>query len=150
LSDEGLLQLLLTVAKAQLGSQTADEQQQQQQQQQQLEAPQQQLQQQQLDPSQQQPQQQQLESSQQQQQQQQQQGSQRVDVNDAQLLSDIHASTLSLVSVILGRLPGMSLVQLARTSRALDGGPGSSSSSCRPGWYVGLLREVKAAMAARA
>jgi hypothetical protein len=131
LSDEGLLQLLLTVAKAQLGSETPGEQQ--------------------------------LELSRQQQQQQQQGHD---PVSDSRLLSDIHGSTLSLVSVLLGRLPGMSLVQLVRLSRALEGGPGtsssssgsssggggpgSSSSSSRPGWYVDLLRDVKAAMAARA
>lgn len=90
------------------------------------------------------------------QQQQQQQGHD----TDDQLLADMYSSIMSLVGVLVGRLPGMSLVQLARVNRTLEGGPGSSSSSSstgvagggssRPEWYSQLLRQVKAAMASRA
>jgi hypothetical protein len=77
---------------------------------------------------------------------------------DDQLLVDMHSSIRSLVEVLVDRLPGMSLVQLARVSRTLENGPGSSSSSTRvawggssrPNWYDHLLRQVKAALASRA
>jgi hypothetical protein len=67
-----------------------------------------------------------------------------------------------LVASLVSRLPGMSLLQLSRVSKALEakampggsssggGGGGEASSSRRPEWFTGLLQQCKAAMAARA
>jgi hypothetical protein len=113
-SDEGLLQLLVTCAKAGLGAgeqqQDGGDSEQQQQQQQQL------------------------------------------------LLGGIQGSIEALVGLLVGRLPHMSLVELARVSRTLEGvagagssgGGGGSSGGGRPAWHSQLLRRVKDAMGSRA
>jgi hypothetical protein len=77
---------------------------------------------------------------------------------------DVQCYVELLVASLVSRLPRMSLLQLSRISKALEGkampssssssssatADGSSSSRKRPEWFTGLLQQCKAAMAARA
>jgi hypothetical protein len=74
------------------------------------------------------------------------------EAHQQQQQQDVEGYVDLLVASLVLRLPAMSLLQLSRVSKALEGKamPSSSSSRRRPAWFTGLLQQCKAAMAARA